>query len=76
MTKSEILNRLVDIAKTGKYQPLICCDMVHQEDLYDAQEKLTILMVDLANDCGGPQGRMLEQQFPYVFGVSRLPEAK
>lgn len=69
MTKKAILGRLVAIAThQGSHRdPFICCDLVVQEELFDIQEKLSQLMLDLATDIGPESEDMLCTRMPYAF---------
>jgi hypothetical protein len=49
MTKKEIVDRLLDLAKhQGSHRdPFVCCDLVHQENLVKIQDALMSLIEDL-----------------------------
>lgn len=68
MTKEQILDRLIKLAGTGSGRsPFIAGDLVHQDDLFDIQEQLTALMVDLGNDIGDAAVGKVVRAFPYLF---------
>lgn len=69
MTKRQILDRLIEIGKTGARNPFIVADRVDQEDLYDIQEKLTSLIADLADKVGNSGVNKVMKAFPYLFKV-------
>lgn len=70
MTKKQILKRLVAIGKIGSgSSPFIVGDLVHQEDLFDIQEKFSALLADLATDIGNSGIDEITTAFPYVFST-------
>lgn len=74
-TKREILLRLTKIAGIGggARSPMICSDLINQDQLYDVQEKLQDLMRDIANDPEVPDGpALLSKAFPYIFKLKKV----
>lgn len=70
MTKKQILDRLIAIGKTGSgSSPFIVGDLVHQDDLFDIQEKFTALISELANDIGDAGIDKVVKAFPYLFSA-------
>lgn len=70
MTKKQILKKLVAIGKIGSGgNPFIVGDLVHQDDLFDIQEKFTELLSALASDIGNSGIDEIVKAFPYVFSV-------
>lgn len=68
MTKKQILKQLIAIGKTGSGRnPFIVSDLVHQDDLFTIQEKLTKLLSALATDVGNDGIDAIIKAFPYVF---------
>ena len=64
MTQSEIFNNLIKIAKFGKRDPFICCDMVDQEDLFEIQQRL-LLLIDSIN-----QNKAIKE-IPYMYELTK-----
>lgn len=73
MDKMQILKRLCAIGKgNSEWHEPLTADRLDQTELYKVQEDLVLLMQDLAREIpGGPV--LLNQQFPHVFEIARLP---
>ena len=71
MTKMVIFDRLMELASHPNGGAgggvLLACDMVHQEALYDFQDKLSALLLDVANDIGGAAPKSLCEKFPFAY---------
>ena len=68
MTKQQILDRLIQIGKTGSGRgPWVVADLVHQEDLFEIQEAFNALVADLATDIGGAGIDKIVKAFPFLF---------
>ena len=67
----EILDRLEDIAAMGgsNRDPFICCDLVGQEELFEIQNKLATLMLDVAHAIGNGASEGLAKRFPYIYST-------
>lgn len=72
MTANDLLNKVIALGKApGSYSsPFICCDLVSQENLFDVQEKLRELMLDIACFVEGGQERLCKE-FPYAFKAQK-----
>lgn len=76
MTKNQIFKRLVSLAQmpgSGSGSPVVMADMVNQDQLGDFQEKLTLLLADVANDREVNGGVLLETVFPRLFKADKAP---
>lgn len=60
LTKTQVMNELIAIAKVGQTEPFIAGDLVFQEDLFRIQEKFIRLMDRI------DRPRMLKT-FPYLY---------
>lgn len=71
MTPLDTFERLIDLAKIpaggAAGRPVLSCDIVHQEALYDFQEKLSMLLFELAMSIGPLCCHRLAREFPVVF---------
>ena len=71
ITMNEVFERLVTIAAAtnggARGGTILCCDLIHQDALYSLQERLAVLMSDVANACGPDAARRLEREFPHAF---------
>ena len=69
-SKKEIFDDLCEIAESKpEYggSPLICCDLVDQEHLFEIQNKLAILLLKLADDVGQSAHTKLQKDMGYAF---------
>ncbi len=68
---NEVFERLVAIAAASnggaRGGTVLCCDILHQDALYTLQERLAVLMSNVANACGPDAATRLEQEFPHAF---------
>ena len=68
---NNIFERLVAIAGAtnggARGGTVLCCDLIDQDALYGLQERLAVLMSDVANACGPDAARRLEREFPHAF---------
>lgn len=69
MTKADIFDRLVDIAGTraSQREELLAADLVNQENLFEIQDKISGLLLDVANDLD--RAPELVRRFPYAFAA-------
>lgn len=67
MTKQDIFNRLVKLAKmpASMREEFLAADLVHQENLERIQGALGALLLDVATETG--QVPVLLREFPYAF---------
>lgn len=69
MTKKDIFDRLVEIAGHtnggARGGTFLTCDLMHQDALYELQDKTAQLLSDIANDIG--EGLALAKRFPNAF---------
>ena len=71
MTMLDVFNRLVAIAGAtnggARGGTVLDCDLIHQDALYTLQERLAVLMSDVANACGPDAAKRIEREFPHAF---------
>jgi len=71
MTPAQILSRIKAIAWTPACgsEPFAACDLVDQDSLFNIQNELATLMLDLANSISVKQADKLVKDFPYLYSM-------
>jgi hypothetical protein len=69
----QAFERLCKMAARGQTNPFIVGDLVYQEDLYEAQNDLSDVLLTLAQELGPAHEATLVKRFPYVFSQESAP---
>jgi hypothetical protein len=71
ITVKDIFEQLVAIAGATNGgaggSTLLSCDLIDQDALYTLQERLAVLLAEVADACGPDATKCLLREFPYAF---------
>ena len=70
MDMNQVFERLCKLAAmpvNGRQEPLLACDLVTQDNLYEVQDALCALLLDVAKTLGPEKQKALAAKFPYAF---------
>ena len=71
ISMNNIFERLVAIAGAtnggARGGTVLCCDLIDQDALYALQERLAVLLAEVADACGPDAATRLEREFPHAF---------